>query len=113
MTIPEAAEYLESLRRAGVSNLGRPAVTYYSKYSYPLASLIVVLLGVPLASIRRRRGQAIQLAIGLFVAFVYLATLKVTEPFGYAGSLSPMLAAWLPHGVFLLAALAALRLARK
>lgn len=113
MTIPEARHYIESLRRAGVSSTGRPEVTYYSKFSYPLASLIVILLGVPLASVRRRRGQAIQLAIGLFVAFVYLSTLKVIEPLGYAGALSPVLAAWLPHGLFAMFALIALIAARK
>ena len=113
MTIPEAGLYLESLKRAGVSNIGRPSVTYYSKFSYPLASLIVVLLGVPLASVRRRRGQAVQLAIGLFVAFVYLAALKVTEPFGYAEALPPIVAAWLPHAVFFLFALLTLRFAPK
>ncbi len=113
MTIPEARAYIESLRRAGVSSRGRPEVTYYSKFSYPLASLIVILVGVPLASVRRRRGQAIQLAIGLFVAFVYLSTLKVTEPLGYAGTLSPIVAAWLPHGLFAAFALIALIAARK
>lgn len=113
MTIPEARAYLASLQRAGVSNIGRPAVTYYAKFSYPMATLIVVLLGVPLSSVRRRRGQAVQLAIGLFVAFAYLATLKVIEPFGYAGTLSPPVAAWLPHGVFLIIAIAALFAARK
>lgn len=113
MTIPEARDYLQSLRRSGVSNIGRQAVSYYAKYAYPLSCLIVVLLGVPLASVRRRRGQAIQLAIGLFTAFVYLAIVKVVEPFGYAGALPPAAAAWLPHALFLLIAFMALARARK
>lgn len=100
MTIPSAAEYIESLERAGADNLGRARVGYYSKFSYPMASFILVLIGVPLAAVRRRGGQAVQIAIGLFIALLYLAMIKVTEPFGYSGSLPPVFASWLPHAFF-------------
>ncbi|NNF56994.1 MAG: YjgP/YjgQ family permease [Rhodothermaceae bacterium] len=100
LTILEARDYVISLRRAGASRLGRPLVEYYGKFTYPLANLILVLVGVPLAARRRRGGQAIQLALGLFVAFVYLALQKVIEPFGYAESVPPFVASWLPHVVF-------------
>ncbi len=108
LTIPEAREYIESLRRAGESRLGRPLVEYHSKFTYPLANLILVVVGVPLAARRRRGGQAFQLALGLFVAFVYLALQKITEPFGYAEELPPLLVAWLPHVVFAVVGLALL-----
>ncbi len=100
LTIPEAAEYLSSLRRVGADRLGRPLVAYYSKFSYPLANLILVLIGVPIASVRRRGGQAAQLAIGLLIAFAYLSVQKLTEPFGYTEALPPLLVAWLPHVLF-------------
>jgi lipopolysaccharide export system permease protein len=113
MTIPVAKEYIESLERAGADNLGRARVAYYSKFSYPMASLILVLIGVPLAAVRRRGGQAVQIAIGLFIAFVYLAMIKVIEPFGYSESLSPVIASWLPHAFFSVVGLAFLIGARK
>lgn len=88
------------MRRAGVSNLGRSLVAYYTKFAYPWANLILVLLGVPLASVRRRGGQAVQFGIGLLVAFVYLAVQKLSAPLGYTGAAPPVLVAWLPHVVF-------------
>jgi lipopolysaccharide export system permease protein len=100
MTIPEAREYIASLARSGANNTGRTLVGYQSKFSYPLANLIVVLIGMPLASVRRRGGQAVQIGLGLLIAFFYLATMKIVEPFGYAGGLPPAVAAWLPHAVF-------------
>lgn len=100
LTIPEARDYVASLQRAGSSRLGRPLVEYYAKFAYPLANFILVLVGVPLAARRRAGGQAVQLGLGLLVAFVYLALQKVVEPFGYAEQVSPALAAWLPHAVF-------------
>ena len=100
MTIPVAREYIDALRRSGVSNTGRTLVTYYAKYSYPFANLILTLIGVPLAAVRRRGGQAIRLGIGLLTAFAYLALQKLTEPFGYSGELHPLITAWLPHVLF-------------
>lgn len=113
MTIPAAAEYIADLERSGVANVGRARVAYFGKFAYPVANLILVLIGVPLASVRRRGGQAIQLGMGLAVAFAYLAIQKLAEPFGYAGQLSPLLTAWLPHAAFLVVAVVLLVRARK
>ena len=100
MTLPEARDYVASLERAGVTERGRPGVAYHSKVAYPFANLVLVLLAVPLAARRRRGGQAAQLALGLGVAFVYLAVQKVVEPLGYVQTLPPAVAAWLPHLAF-------------
>jgi len=97
MTIPEARNYLSTLRRTAANRTAHSLVAYHAKFAYPLSNLILVLLAVPLASVRRRGGHAAQLGIGLFVAFTYLAAMKLTEPFGYAGALSPVVTAWLPH----------------
>ncbi len=113
MTIPEAADYLDILERAGASNLGLPKVSYYGKFAYPFANLILVLLAVPLSAVRRRRGQALVLGGGLFVAFVYLALMKLLEPFAYSGQMSPLAIAWLPHLLFFGAAVVAVLTARK
>jgi lipopolysaccharide export system permease protein len=113
MTIPVARAYLRALRRAGAGNLERPLIAYYNKFAYPFANLILVLLGVPVASVRRRGGQAVQFALGLFTAFVYLSLQKLTEPFGYSGALPPAATAWLPHAIFAVVALLVLWRTRK
>lgn len=113
MTIPAAGEYVESLKRSGADNLGRTMVNYFSKFSYPFANFILVILGVPLAAVRRRGGQAIQLGLGLLFAFCYLAVMKVIEPFGYSEMLSPVVTAWFPHALFAVVALVVLARTRK
>ncbi len=100
LTLPEARAFVQSLERAGVRERGRPLVSYYGRYAYPFANLILVLLAVPLASVRRRGGQAAQLALGLGVAFLYLALQKTIEPLGYVQTVAPVVAAWLPHLAF-------------
>ncbi len=106
LTIPETRDYLDALRRAGADQLGRPLVGYYGKFSYPIANLILVVIGVAMASVRRRGGQAVQFGIGLFIAFVYLALQKLSEPFGYAEAVPPILVAWVPHALFAVFAVA-------
>ncbi|MEL6613082.1 MAG: LptF/LptG family permease [Bacteroidota bacterium] len=113
LTIPEARAYLAALERAGAQKTGRPEVGYYTKFAYPFANLILVVLGVPLASVRRRGGQAAQMTLGLGVAFVYLALQKVIEPFGYSENLPPALAAWLAHLLFAGVAISLLLRVRK
>jgi lipopolysaccharide export system permease protein len=108
LTLTETRAYVESLRRTGVSRLGRPLVEMHEKVAYPFANIVLVLLGVPLAVRRRRSGQAVALAIGLVVAFAYLATERVLAPLGYAEVIPPAVAAWAPHGVFALVAAVAL-----
>ncbi|MGM0705871.1 MAG: LptF/LptG family permease [Bacteroidota bacterium] len=113
MTVTEARYYLESLQRSGAGQLGRPLVAYYNKFTYPIANLILVLIAVPLAAVRRRGGQAVRFGIGLLVALLYLAAQKLTEPFGYAETLDPWLTAWVPHVLFAIVALLLLIQARK
>ena len=113
MTIPEARDHVASLERAGVGNTGRARVQYQSKFAYPFANLILAILGTTIASVRRRGGQAIQIGLGLTLAFLYLTLLKVLEPLGYAGTLSPKVAAWAAHAVFLGATLIYLSRVRK
>lgn len=113
MTIPAAARYIRDIERSGAGGLGRTQVGYYAKFAWPFANLILVLIGMPLAAIRRRGGQAMQMGIGLFVAFLYLTVQKITEPLGYTGVLPPSAAVWLPHALFLAAAVFLLARVRK
>ena len=113
MTIPLAGEYINELQRSGANGLGRPLVEYYGKFAYPFANLIVVMIGMPLAAVRRRGGQAVRLGLGLLVAFAYLTLQKIAEPFGYSGEISPLLVAWLPHVIFFTFGLIVLVRARK
>jgi lipopolysaccharide export system permease protein len=113
LTLPQASVYMDELQRSGSNNIGQPMTLYYSKFTYPFANLVVIFLGIALAATRRKGGQSVQIAIGLIVAFVYLALIKIIEPFGYSGELDPLLTAILPHAFFLVLGLIMLWRTRK
>lgn len=107
---PDEMEYLtlgrfiENQRAAG-QDVSRWLVDFYSKVSFPFASVIVVLFGVPFSSVKRRGGAGVQLGISLLICFIYLIFMKVSQVFGYNGDLPPLLTAWAANILFLAAAL--------
>lgn len=95
--------FIESQKRAG-QDVAKWQVDFYSKVSFPFASVIVVLFGVPFSSIRRRGGVGVQLGISLLICFIYLIFMKVSQVFGYNGDINPLLTAWLANIMFFAAA---------
>lgn len=113
LTYPEAQNYIQSIERSGAGNVGQPKVQLYSRYAYPFSIVVVMIVGFALASVRRKGGKGFYIAAGLAVSFLYLVMMKVIEPFGGQGAIDPMLAALLPHLIFLVVGIGILVNARK
>jgi len=113
LTYPEAESYIASIERSGAGNVESPKVQLYSRYAYPFSIVVVIIVGFALASVRRSGGKGFYIAAGLTVSFLYLVMMKVIEPFGGKGEISPLLAAILPHLIFLVVGIAILINTRK
>jgi lipopolysaccharide export system permease protein len=105
-------EFIENQRRAG-QDVSRWLVAFYSKVSFPFASVIVVLFGVPFSSQKRRGGVGVQLGISLLICFVYLIVMKVSQVFGYNGDVHPLLTAWMANILFAAGAVVVILRVRK
>ena len=104
MDYPDLKEFIENQQRAG-QDISRWLVDFHSKIAFPFASAIVVLFGVPFASIKRRGGLAIDFGVCVAVTFIYLAFMKTSQVFGYNGDINPLLTAWLANIVFFILAI--------
>jgi lipopolysaccharide export system permease protein len=104
MNYVELREFIRNQERAG-QDASRWMVDFHNKIAFPFASVIVVLFGVPFASIKRRGGLAIDFGVCVAVTFLYLGFMKTSHVFGYNGDLNPLLTAWLANIVFFLLAL--------
>lgn len=113
LTYAEAINYINSIERSGAGNINMPKVQFYGRLVYPLSIIIVIIVGFAVASVRRRGGKGIYLAAGLAISFLYLAFMKIAEPFGYYGAISPALAASIAHLSFFLVGLFLLISAKK
>jgi lipopolysaccharide export system permease protein len=105
-------EFIDNQQRGG-QDVARWLVAFYSKISFPFASVIVVLFGVPFSAVKRRGGVGVQLGISLLICFIYLIVMKVSQVFGYNGDVDPLLTAWAANIIFAGGAFAVILRVRK
>lgn len=72
-------------------------IELYDKIALPITTIVLVLLGVPLAitppRVRYNRG----FLFSILIIFTYYLIRALSISFGEAGSLSPFFAAWMPN----------------
>lgn len=77
------------------------AVWLYKKISSPVATILMLIISVPLIQgLHRRAGTALMLAAGVAIGFCFLVFDGLILKFGEAGLLPPILAAWGPTIIF-------------
>ncbi len=104
MNLGELKTLIESQEKAG-NDPTAVLIEYYSRFSFSMASLIVVLFGLPISANKRKGGLAVQVGINILVTFIYLVFMKVSQAFGKNGAMDPVLTAWFANIIFLSAAL--------
>jgi len=87
----------------GGAELAGREMTLGTKYAFPFASFIAVIVAVPLAVRFGKRGRTLGIVLSIVVMFVYYAIVAVAGAFGKNGALNPYLAAWLPNIIMALA----------
>lgn len=100
MSYTELGQFIAELRALG-ANPRKWIVERYLKISLPFANLIVVLLGAPLASRKRKGGMGLNFGFSLGISFLYFMIIRVGQVLGHQGTLNPLLGAWLGNLVFL------------
>lgn len=107
MTIFELYDFLK-FKQNGGEDIEKELTDFYGILAFPFANFIVLLFGIPFASVKQRGGMAVQIGAALIVSVIYLVFTKVGQTLGYATGFSPLLSAWLANGVFLLIGLVVL-----
>ena len=93
MNYRELEGFIERMKTSG----GDPRkweVDLRMKLASPIAAIIIVLFGAPIAAVRRRGGTAVAFALALLICFIYFGFTQVGRVMGHNGALSPMTAAW-------------------
>ncbi len=111
MQYGELKKFIRTVERSGADS-SRFRVNLAQRISLPIALFVIVLFGAPLATTSSRGGPAFGVGISLAVTMIYLMMFKVGEAMGESGAAHPLIAAWTPNVVFLIAALALLKKVR-
>lgn len=75
------------------------------KLAIPVATLVIILFGIPLATSAGRGGASVGIGLSLASTILYLVMFRVSTGFGDSGAIPPIAAAWLPNLLFLVAGL--------
>ena len=111
MTYSDLGRLARVIERSG-GQANKLLVKRGQKISLPVATLIIILLGTPLATSTQRGGAAYGIGVSMGCTMLYLLLLKISAGFGAGNAIPPMWAAWLPNAIFAVAGLILLKRVR-
>ncbi len=100
MSLGELYGYIRMLKKSGL-NANRYLVDLYSKLSFPMVSLIMVVIGIPFSLKGERHGGiALGVILTLFIGFSYWLVFALSVSLGHSGIIPPLVAAWFTNVLF-------------
>ncbi|MCX6544474.1 MAG: LptF/LptG family permease [Acidobacteria bacterium] len=99
MTYGQLARYIAEMRTVGF-NVVKYEVALHRKVSFPLVTVIMMLIAVPFAVTTGRRGAMYGIGLAIVLAVLYRIADSVFGALGTGGVMMPMLAAWSANILF-------------
>ncbi len=99
MGYADLRDYITRLR-AGGTDPRALEVQLRLKIAFPFVTLIMTLLGAPLAAGSRKSGFAIAFTSALAISFIYYGVIQIGQVLGEEAILPPWLAAWMANIAF-------------
>jgi LPS export ABC transporter permease LptG len=99
MSFLELRDYTAQLEAAGFE-IRKYLVELYSKLSFPLVNLVMVLVAIPFALQAPRGGRLVGIGLAIAIMAGYLVVHYVALAFARADLLPPLIAAWTANVIF-------------
>lgn len=96
----ELKEFIEREREKGSSMVPMYEVELYQRTSYPFATYVLTIMGIAVASRKKRGGIGINIAIGFGIIFIYIFAMKVTTVSAMNVGFPSYIAVWIPNILF-------------
>jgi lipopolysaccharide export system permease protein len=90
-------DLIASEREKGSAAVTGLELERFGRTANPFSIFVMTLIGVSVASRRRRGGTGIHILIGVVICFTYVFSAKVTAVAATNAGISPALAVWLPN----------------
>ncbi len=113
MNITELNRFMAQQREKGSDSIRQIEVEHHTRYSGPVGTFILTLIGVSLSSRKVRGGTGLHIGIGIALCFSYIMLDRVFGEMAKGGSLPTLLGAWIPNLVYLIIAVYLYRKAPK
>ncbi|MDG1658780.1 MAG: LptF/LptG family permease [Crocinitomicaceae bacterium] len=100
MSYSELKEFIEKERRKGSKQVPTYETVLYERSSLPFSTYVLTIIGVAVASRKKRGGIGVNIALGLGIIFIYIFAMKVTSVAALNLGFPTYMAAWLPNILF-------------
>jgi LPS export ABC transporter permease LptG len=90
---------VNALKAEGIGGtaLGSLEINLADKLAWPFASLVGIVVAIPLALRYGKRGRMLGVGLGVFAFFTYYLLTQAMSAFGRTGTIDPYVAAWIPN----------------
>jgi lipopolysaccharide export system permease protein len=105
LTIDELNSTIALLRSRGADNVEVYVVEKYMRYMTPFAIIILAFMGVIVSARKSRGGVGFQIAMGFFIAFVFIICYMLSRELALKGVVNPKFGVWIPNIFFSLVSL--------
>lgn len=100
----ELNDFIRQQKDKGSDMISFFIVERTQRFSYPISTFILTLIGVSLSSRKVKGGTGLHIGIGITLCFSYILIAKFAEEFAKGGVLPPVLSVWMPNIFFALIA---------
>jgi len=102
LTMKELREQIDIMRTQFVDT-NKLEAELYQRVTVPMASLIFALVGIPLGLQPARNSSSKGFALSVLIIFCYYSIMTLANAIARAGTISPMIAVWIPNIIGLIA----------
>jgi lipopolysaccharide export system permease protein len=106
LTLSELNDYIDLQLSRGAEDVQMDRIEKYIRYMQPFTVIILMFIGLIVSARKNRRGTGFQIAMGFFIAFIFIIFFILAKAIAEANSINPILAVWLPNITFTVVALA-------
>jgi len=96
----EIKEFIQRERKKGSKLVPTYETVMYERTSLPFSTYILTIIGIAVASRKKRGGIGINIALGLGIIFIYIFAMRVASVAAMNAGLPSIVAAWVPNILF-------------
>lgn len=100
MTLTELNAYIALQQSRGADDVHLYQIEKYIRFMQPFTVVILMFIGLIVSARKSRQGTGFQIALGFFIAFMFIITFILANAIAEAGSMNTILAVWIPNIVF-------------
>ncbi len=106
MTTPKLYSYIQRQKERGLASVGEVSITqfeieFHKRFASVFSAFILTIIGASLSARKVKGGMGLNIGIGLGLSVSYILFQTVSSSFAVSGTMTPMLAVWIPNIVFI------------